>query len=136
VAATAHSPDREERQEASLVIVLVEDNDDIRESMQEFLLSLGHRVEVAGDGEAGLALILRLKPDVALVDVGLPTLDGYQVAERVRQVLDRGAVRLVALTGYGQESDRRRTQEAGFDAHLVKPAEMDALIDVLSSRGT
>ena len=118
------------------MIVLVEDNDDIRESMQEFLLSLGHRVEVAGDGEAGLALILRLKPDVALVDVGLPTLDGYQVAERVRQVLDRSTVRLVALTGYGQESDRRRTQEAGFDAHLVKPAEMDALIDVLSSRGT
>ena len=114
-----------------LSIVLVEDNDDIRESMQEFLVELGHAVATAADGGRGLDLILQQKPDVAIVDVGLPTLDGYQVASKVRETMGGGAPRMVAMTGYGQEADRRRAREAGFDRHLVKPAEMNDIIAVL-----
>lgn len=120
----------------SLSIVLVEDNEDIRESMKELLLGLGHVVEVAKDGGSGVDLIVRLRPDVAIVDVGLPVLDGYKVAASVRSQLaqlDGVPVRLIAMTGYGQESDRKRAREAGFDAHLVKPADMNAVIEILSA---
>ncbi len=113
-----------------LSVVLVEDNEDIRDSMRELLTELGHQVHDARDGEAGADLILRLAPDLAIVDVGLPLLDGYQVAARVRQRFGPDRVRLVAMTGFGQASDRRRALEAGFDAHLVKPADVDALIEV------
>jgi signal transduction histidine kinase len=118
-----------------LKIVLVEDNEDIRDSMRELLMSVGHVVDTAADGAAGAELILRAVPDVALVDLGLPMLDGYQVAQRVRAQLGPERVRLIAMTGYGQDADRRRTKEAGFDAHLVKPAEMDALMKLLSTQG-
>jgi CheY-like chemotaxis protein len=114
-------------------VVVVEDNDDIREMTGELLRELGHTVEVAGDGETGAALILRVEPDVAIVDIGMPVLDGYGVAERVRARLGSDRVRLVAMTGYGLETDRRKSREAGFDAHLVKPADLDALITALSS---
>lgn len=116
----------------ALRIVLVEDNEDIRDSMQELLTSLGHQVEAAGDGGSGAELILKVQPDVAIVDVGLPVLDGYQVAQRVRETLGKDRVRLVAMTGYGQESDRLRSRDAGFDAHLVKPADLDALVRILA----
>ena len=115
-----------------LTIVLVEDSDDIRESMKDLLSGLGHEVNVAGDGGDGAELILRVEPDVAIVDVGLPVLDGYQVAARVRERLGRDRLRLIAMTGYGQESDRLRAREAGFDAHLVKPADIDLVIATLS----
>lgn len=115
-------------------IVLVEDNEDIREGMQELLTGLGHTVEVAQDGGSGAELILRLAPQVAIVDVGLPVLDGYQVAARVRAQVGPERVRLVAMTGFGQESDRRRAREAGFDAHLVKPADVDAVVRALSAK--
>jgi signal transduction histidine kinase/CheY-like chemotaxis protein len=121
---------------ASLSVVLIEDNEDIRDSMKEFLTELGHRVQVASDGGSGLELILKLTPDVAIVDVGLPVLDGYEVASRVRSHLGRLRPRMVAMTGYGQESDRRRAREAGFDSHLVKPAEMNAVLEVLRPRDT
>lgn len=114
-----------------LSVVLVEDNDDIVESMSEFLVDLGHKVHTAGDGRRGLEMILAERPDVAIVDVGLPLLDGYQVASEVRQHLGAAAPRMVAMTGYGQEADRRRAREAGFDRHLVKPAEMSDIIAVL-----
>lgn len=113
-------------------IVLVEDNPDIRESMLELLSDLGHEVQAAADGGAGAELILRVAPDVAIVDLGLPVLDGYQVARKVRSELGPDGVRLVALTGYGQESDRIKAREAGFDAHLAKPAGLDELMDALS----
>jgi len=116
-----------------LSVVLVEDNEDIRDSMRELLTELGHDVHDARDGEAGADLILRLAPDLAIVDVGLPLLDGYQVATRVRQQLGPERVRLVAMTGFGQASDRRRALEAGFDAHLVKPADVNALIEVAAA---
>lgn len=117
-----------------LSVVLVEDNEDIRESMSEFLSDLGHSVRSAADGGLGLAIILEIKPDVAIVDVGLPVLDGYQVATQVRERMGAAAPRLVAMTGYGQEADRRRARDAGFDRHLVKPAELSDIIAVLHPR--
>jgi DNA-binding response OmpR family regulator len=114
--------------------VLVEDNQDIRESMQELLTELGHSVQAADDGGSGADLILRLSPDVAIVDLGLPVLDGYKLAERVRSQVGPNSVRLIALTGYGQESDRIRAREAGFDAHLVKPADINAVMSVLTPK--
>jgi two-component system, sensor histidine kinase len=117
-----------------LLVVLVEDNQDIRESMKELLTELGHTVHSAADGASGAELILRVQPDVAIVDIGLPILDGCQVATRVRSQSGGERVRLVAMTGYGQESDRRRAHDAGFDAFLVKPADTAAVIEILSSQ--
>ena len=114
-----------------LSIVLVEDNEDIRESMQELLTELGHEVHAASDGPSGAALILELEPDVAIVDIGLPGIDGYEVAARVRPQLGHERLRMVAMTGYGDASDRRRTREAGFDTHLLKPAGIDDVIRVV-----
>lgn len=101
-------------------IVVVEDNKDIRESLEELLVDLGHVVKTAPDGQAGADLIVSTQPDLALVDIGLPKLNGYQVAEKVRALVgDR--VYLIALTGYGQPEDKRRALAAGFHTHLTKP---------------
>ncbi len=111
-----------------LRIAVVEDNPDIRETVRELLELSGHRVLEASDGSAGVALLLAERPDVALVDIGLPGLDGYEVARQVRGAC---ATRLVALTGYGGQGDRERAAGAGFDAHLVKPVEFEELVAVL-----
>jgi signal transduction histidine kinase len=116
-----------------LVIALVEDNEDVREVTRDLLQSLGHTVQVAEDGEKGAALILSLKPDVALVDIGMPVMDGHGVAALVRAAAGGDRVRLVAMSGYGTESDRRRSREAGFDHHLVKPCDMATLVKALES---
>jgi signal transduction histidine kinase len=110
-----------------LSIVLIDDSEDIRELMADLLRGWGHHVEVAADGESGSELALRARPDVAFVDIGLPRLDGYGVAEHIRAKLSRDRLRLVAMTGFGQESDRRRALDAGFDLHIVKPASIEAL---------
>jgi two-component system, sensor histidine kinase len=110
-----------------LSIVLIDDSEDIRELMADLLRGWGHHVEVAADGESGSELALRARPDVAFVDIGLPRLDGYGVAEHLRAKLSRDSLRLVAMTGFGQESDRRRALDAGFDLHIVKPASIEAL---------
>jgi len=107
-------------------ILVIEDNADGRESLATLLRLLGHRVEVAEDGRKGLDMVLATRPDVALIDIGLPGLDGFQVAEQIRAALGTGIL-LVALTGYGQPDDRRQALEAGFNAHLVKPVELDGL---------
>jgi CheY-like chemotaxis protein len=122
--------------QGALSIVLIEDNPDIREPMEELLRDLGHDVATASDGGSGAELILRLKPDVAVVDVGLPVMNGYEVAERVRSRLGPDGPRLVAMTGFGQESDRLRARQAGFDAHLVKPADIEAIRRVLSDEAS
>src|SRR3989475_244605 len=108
-------------------IVIVEDNADVRETLRRALELEGHEVHEAADGPQGLAAILRLHPDVALVDIGLPGFDGYQIARRVRASAGGKAIQLVALTGYGQPEDRRRALEARFDTHVVKPVSLDAL---------
>jgi signal transduction histidine kinase/CheY-like chemotaxis protein len=110
-------------------VLLVEDNADVRESLRTLLEHAGHVVYEAEDGQAGVDAALRLKPDVVLIDIGLPRLDGYQVARqlRARREVLGGDVRLIAVTGYGQAEDRRRAREAGFDEHLVKPVDPAAL---------
>ena len=107
-------------------ILVVEDNADAREMLHHLLRLAGHAVTEATDGPGGLAAALRERPDIALVDVGLPGFDGYELARRLRAT-DAGMY-LVALTGYGQPDDRRRAMEAGFDAHLVKPVRPEALL--------
>jgi two-component system, sensor histidine kinase len=112
-------------------ILLVEDNADARQALQDLLETWGHRVEVAADGLRGLELAVQRTPEVALVDIGLPGLDGYRVAEELRAKMGQG-IRLVALTGYRGMEDHSRAREAGFDLHLVKPVKPDDLSRLLS----
>jgi two-component system, sensor histidine kinase len=114
-------------------ILVVEDNADAREVLVSALRLDGHEMHEASDGQAGLEIALRLVPDVALIDVGLPGLDGYQVAQRIRASEAGATMLLVALTGYGQADDRRRALAAGFDVHLVKPVESERIAEVLRS---
>jgi len=106
-------------------LLIVEDNPDSRFALRVLLETLGHEVHEANDGEAGVAATLAVRPDVVLIDVGLPRLDGYEVARRLRA--EAGGIRLVALTGYGQSEDVQRARDAGFDCHLVKPASAEQL---------
>ena len=113
-------------------VVIVEDSDDFRDVLQEMLEDLGHQVSVARDGLAGAALIQKLRPDVALVDLGLPGIDGFEVARRIRAAADGASLYLVALTGYGGADDAVRAQSAGFDRHLIKPTSVEELARVVS----
>ncbi|MEM9657241.1 MAG: PAS domain S-box protein, partial [Planctomycetota bacterium] len=119
----------------SVSVVLVEDNPDSREMLQTILTLDGFDVQIANDGRQGLNAILKERPDAALIDIGLPELNGYEVARRVRQELSAAEVFLVALTGYGQAKDRAAALAAGFDEHLVKPYNPDELSSVLRRRG-
>jgi CheY-like chemotaxis protein len=112
-------------------VLIIEDNADAREMLRMSLALDGHRVDVAEDGPRGVDVALARAPEVVLIDLGLPGLDGYEVARRIRETLGE-AVTLVALTGYGQAEDRRRTREAGFDAHFVKPVDPETLSRALN----
>lgn len=112
-------------------ILIVEDNVDSREMLREWLEMSGHQVSEAADGPSGLEAALEQRPDVALIDVGLPGIDGYEMARRVREALGEEPMILIALTGYGSPEDRRRSRAAGFDAHLVKPLNPGLLDKVL-----
>jgi PAS domain S-box-containing protein len=114
-------------------ILIVEDSRDSRDMLRYLLEHAGHEVHEAADGPSGVEAILKVRPDIALVDVGLPGLDGYEVARRVRAAAVGGKLRLVALTGYGLPDDHRRSQEAGFDAHLVKPVDPARLAAVIEA---
>jgi signal transduction histidine kinase/ActR/RegA family two-component response regulator len=118
-------------QPVKLRIVLVEDNADLRELTKELLEAYGCSVTLAGDGREGLALVLESKPDLAMIDIGLPIMDGYAVAREVRAKLGSSVV-LVAASGYGLEQDREAALEAGFDLHVTKPLDGKALQDVLA----
>src|SRR4051812_41017617 len=109
-----------------LRVLVVEDNPDGREVLRALLEHWGHEVEAAGDGQQGVDKALAWGPDAAVVAIGLPLLDGYQVARRVRAAL-ANRVRLIALTAYGSPEDRRRAYESGFDVHLTKPADPQEL---------
>jgi signal transduction histidine kinase len=113
-------------------VAVVEDNVDTRDALQMVLRMEGYDVETAADGRAGLDLIVRAQPGVAFIDIGLPGLDGYEVARRVRSARGGTKLHLVALTGYGQPYDRARALEAGFDEHLVKPVDIEVLLRVLA----
>jgi PAS domain S-box-containing protein len=113
-------------------IVVIEDIDDARNMLVALLEADDYQVTAAADGEAGLQLILRERPDLAIVDIGLPKIDGYEVARRVRQQIPPSELRLIALTGYGQDSDYENVMKAGFDTHLVKPLNHTRLEKILA----
>jgi len=117
---------------ASRRVLIVEDNDDTRQMMHEVLRFSGHDVRTARDGASGLALAAEARPDVALIDIGLPDVDGYEVARRMRAAPGGRRIGLVAITGYGQAEDQRRAYEAGFDAHLTKPVAPERLKQVMA----
>jgi signal transduction histidine kinase/ActR/RegA family two-component response regulator len=116
---------------AALHVLVVEDNKDAADSLAMLLKLWGHRVRTSHDGLAGLTAARHTRPEVVLLDIGLPGMDGYEVARQLRQEFGP-AIRLVAMTGYGQEEDRRRAWEAGFNAHLVKPADPATLQALLA----
>jgi CheY-like chemotaxis protein len=116
---------------ASRRILVVEDNPEGREMLCLLLQVWGHEVEGAADGLQGVEKGLAWKPEIAVVDIGLPVLDGYQVARRLRAAL-HDQIRLIALTGYCQSEDRERAFEAGFDVHMCKPADLDELSRLLA----
>jgi CheY-like chemotaxis protein len=130
-ASSAKDTSRSPARDRGLSVLVVEDDEDSREMLQLLLESRGHRVATARDGEGGLARLLADAHDVALLDIGLPGIDGYETARRVRAARPRCATRLVAITGYGQGEDRARALAAGFDAHLVKPVSIADLERVL-----
>jgi PAS domain S-box-containing protein len=112
-------------------VLVVEDNDDAREMLRNLLHLFGHEVHEACDGASGVEQARRLRPDAVLIDIGLPGMDGYEVARRIRAAVP--GARLVALTGYGQPEDRERALAAGFDVHLVKPVDPDQLQRLLAA---
>ena len=108
-------------------VLLIEDNPDAREMLRQLLEIAGHEVCTAANGASGLELLKAECPDVALIDIGLPGLDGYQVGRRIREYLNGRPMLMVALTGYGRPADHRKSAEAGFDRHIVKPIDPDEL---------
>ncbi|MBX3469884.1 MAG: PAS domain-containing protein [Planctomycetes bacterium] len=116
---------------ALLRVVLVEDFSDTRELLSSVLEHAGHRVVAAPDGLTAVEAIRQHRPHIALVDVGLPGIDGYEVARRVRAAPEGRAIRLVAVTGYGRPDDRQRALAAGFDDHLVKPLDPDLVLSIV-----
>jgi PAS domain S-box-containing protein len=125
---------RAERPVDARRILLVEDNPDVRQMLRHVLEAAGHEVHEAHDGRQGLAAARRVQPDVALIDLGLPEMDGYELARRLREADAGRRMLLVAITGYGSPEDRDRALRSGFDVHLVKPVEPDVLAGVLAAR--
>jgi signal transduction histidine kinase len=118
------------RASSGLRVLVVDDNEDAALMLSEALVQAGHQTAVAHDGPAALQLIEAFKPHVALLDIGLPVMDGFELARQIRSG-ETANTRLVAVTGYGQEHDRQRTQAAGFDAHLIKPVDLHEVSELI-----
>ena len=119
---------------SALRILVVDDNVDSALTMAALLAMYGHEVCTAHDGLDALEEMRRFKPDVAILDIGMPKMNGYSVAKSIRSRSNETQPLLIAVTGWGQEEDRRRSKEAGFDHHLVKPVDPAALSALLASR--
>jgi PAS domain S-box-containing protein len=130
--AEAVPPPEVERGARRSRILVVDDNADAARGIARLLKLLGHEVVTAEDGPSGMEAARTLRPDVILLDIGLPGMSGYEVASRLRREECGKDVLIIAISGYGQEEDRRRSREAGFDYHLVKPIDHDALVTLLS----
>ena len=126
------APGRVNVEGAGTRLLVVDDNPDVLTLMTYALTDVGYVVETAADGLAALKTAERFLPEVAILDIGLPVMDGYELAARLRAGDSTGALRLIAVTGYGQEADRRRARKAGFHAHLVKPVSLDELQRVVA----
>jgi signal transduction histidine kinase len=113
-------------------VLIVDDNQDSADMIAELITSLGHETRIAHDGPAALAVVQTFRPDVALLDIGLPVMDGYELGRRLKSDAGLPGIRLVAVTGYGQPRDREASAGAGFDAHLVKPVNLDELTGLLA----
>ncbi|HWN81383.1 MAG TPA: response regulator, partial [Candidatus Udaeobacter sp.] len=114
-------------------VLVVDDNRDAADSLGLLLKVLGNKVEVVHNGEDALAVLRSFQPTVCLLDIGMPGMDGHEVARQIRRQPGFRNVTLIALTGWGQEDDRRLSESAGFDYHLTKPADIDALQVLLGS---
>jgi len=132
-AASHLATDAEQAPPARRRILIADDNRDAAESLAMLLEMAGHEVRVAHLGRAALALAQVFRPDTALLDIGMPDLSGYEVAQSLRAEPWAANIRLIALTGWGQDSDRRRALEAGFDHHLIKPVDPDQLAGLIAS---
>ncbi|MGE5524063.1 MAG: ATP-binding protein, partial [Rhodospirillaceae bacterium] len=115
-------------------VLVVDDNTDAADSLGLLLKSLGHETRIVHDGHDALEVAAQFRPDIVLLDIGMPGLDGYEVAKRLRTLHRDYDVRIIAVTGWGQEADRRKSQEAGFDLHLVKPVNTHDLARALNER--
>jgi CheY-like chemotaxis protein/anti-sigma regulatory factor (Ser/Thr protein kinase) len=113
-------------------ILVVDDNEDAAETLAAVLLMSGHTTKTCHSGPAALEALASFGPEIVLLDIGLPGMDGYEVARRIRGMPEGADLLLVAITGWGGESDRKRTQQAGFDEHLTKPVEFERLESVLA----
>ena len=114
-------------------ILVVDDNADAADMLAMFLSTAGHHVVTASDGPQALDVLRTFAPDVAVLDIGLPVMDGYELARRLRELLGNRAPLLIAVTGYGQAEDAQRSRDAGFAHHLVKPVDGDTLLALLAS---
>jgi CheY-like chemotaxis protein len=115
-------------------LLLADDNEFAVRMLAQALEANGHDVTVARDGVSAVRMASELRPNVAVLDIGLPGIDGYEVARRLRLDPDLDGIRLVAVTGYGGAEDRRKSREAGFDEHLVKPVDFETLERLLQSQ--
>jgi CheY-like chemotaxis protein len=120
-------------QPVSRRVLVVDDNEDEASGLAMVMKLAGHQVEVANEGETALAAAHTFRPEVVLLDIGLPGMNGYEVASHLRRQSDTAKMLLVALTGYGQEHDRQRALEAGFDFHFTKPVEPVVLKELISN---
>jgi len=114
-------------------ILVVEDNTDAAESMRMLLDSIGHHVTVVNDGNAAVAAARAFRPDVVLLDIGLPGMDGFEIASALRALPETSRAHLIAVSGYGQEKDRALSAQAGFDLHLVKPVDPGRLAEAIDA---
>jgi CheY-like chemotaxis protein len=121
--------------ERRLRVLIADDSTDIADTIALLLEDLGHETRVAYDGEQALAMAAEWSPDVALLDLGMPKLNGYELCRRIRQLPGGPGMTLIAQTGWGQEEQRRRTTEAGFDHHVVKPADIDDVVALFPRAG-
>ena len=118
--------------EAGHRVLIVDDNIDAAQTLVMVLEELGYEARSATDARSALALLDSFVPEVAVLDIGLPGMDGYELARRLRADARTASIRLMALTGYGSEADRQRALQAGFDEHLIKPVSIESLLSALN----
>lgn len=128
------SPDIPSASLAGRRVLIVDDNSDAAESLKMLLKVLGADVSTANDGLAALEALETFRPTVVLLDIGMPGMDGHEVARRMRRLAAGQSATLIALTGWGQEGDRRQSKDAGFDHHLVKPVDITMLRELLGPK--